>query len=114
MLYGRNTFCFDDIEAIGYFSRTILPCRLSALKIMEVYLTANNQCSLLSHGASPIKDAMSGMTGLRTVRLVSLLPGGQSTFVEHLLEQLRQVLESSTDANVVVIGYVAESMSITS
>ena len=114
MLYSTNTFCFDDVEAIDYFSRTILPCRLSVLKTMEVYLTGNNQCSLLSHGPSPIQEAMSGMTGLRTVRLVSLLPGGQSTFVENLLEQLRQILESSTNADVIVIGYVAESVSITS
>lgn len=77
---------------------------------MEVYLTANNQCSLL---ISPIRDAMSGMTGLRTVRVVSLLPGGQSTFVDHLLEQFLKVLQSSTDANVFLIGYVAESVSIT-
>jgi len=100
------------MTAVKYFSRTILPCRLSTLQNMEVQLSAKNQCSLLRPGAISIKDAMNGMTDLRTIRLVSLMPHDHN-YVEQLLEQLRIYFESVTDANVVVTDYVAESMSIT-
>lgn len=109
MLYSRNTFCFDDIETINSFPRTILPCRLSALKILEVYLTANNQGTLLCHGASPIQHAMSGMTGLQTIRVVSLRPGDQCAIVDRLMDRFRRDFQSSTDANMVLIGNVKNS-----
>lgn len=80
---------------------------------MEIHLIAHNQCDFLDSGMSPIQDAMSGMTGLRTVRIVSLLPGGRGGFGGYLLEGFRQALQSSTAAEVVILNNVAEGVSIT-
>ena len=72
LLYSGNIFSFEDEESMAYFSRTVLPQRLDAIRRVQLLWSEYNWKK--KEPCKALLKVMEKMGGLREVDLVTLDP----------------------------------------